>query len=557
MIRQFPIVALIVCLASVVLVPLGFVVINGFQTAAPDGTLHWSLQAWDEAWSQPGIRSAISNTAKRVLVTEAIALPTAVLMTWLLAKYYVPGRRIIDLFMWIAFFLPSIPVVLGWILLLDPQFGLINVAARNLIGIKEGLLDIYSFWGIVFAHLTTRAIAAKYIFLLPAFRNLNGSLEEAAEMRGANRWQIMRTIVLPVMLPAIAIAAVVSIVFSIESFEIELVLGPPTNFYVYSTKIYQLIREDPPQFQIASILSIAILLAMLPLFAAQRALTVRSGAETLGSHFRSEYRPLRAWRWPLFAILFALTVVITVVPLGAMIMGAFMNAFGFFNLADTFTIIHWSRVLNDPLFLDAAWNTVMLGAGAALLGTFISALVAYVSVRTRHGLGGFADLLSWLPAGIPGVILGLGMLWMFLAIPIFRPAYGTVAILVIATALANLTIGVQLIKSNMLQLDRDMEEASAVSGARWSQTFLRIVVPILGQAFITAGILIFAAATRNVSNVALLSTGNNRPLALLQVDYLADGLYESASIVGVFLIFLSVGVALGARSIAGRIGMRV
>jgi iron(III) transport system permease protein len=94
-------------------------------------------------------------------------------MAWLVARTDIPGKKLIDAFCWIAFFLPALPVLMGWILLFDPQFGLANQAVKWLFGLSESPFNIYTFSGIVFAHIATRSIAAKYIFIVPAFSNLD------------------------------------------------------------------------------------------------------------------------------------------------------------------------------------------------------------------------------------------------------------------------------------------------------------------------------------------------------------------------------------------------
>src|SRR5581483_10144034 len=142
--------------------------------------------------------------------------------------------------------------------------------------------------------------------------------------------------------------------------------------------------------------------------------------------------------------------------------------------------------------------------GTALVGMGFYAVLAYVSVRTKFRARGVLDFLTWVPATIPGIVLGLGMLWMFLDTPVFRPLYGTLSVLVIALLINSMTTGVQLIKSNMVQLGFEMEEASAVSGGSWFYTFRRIVVPILAPVLLSVGTLTFIAAARNVANIAML-----------------------------------------------------
>jgi iron(III) transport system permease protein len=234
-----------------------------------------------------------------------------------------------------------------------------------------------------------------------------------------------------------------------------------------------------------------------------------------------------------------------------------MKAFGFFGLDDPYTLAHWRTVLSDAAFLQSTINTFIIGLGAAAVGTTVAALVAYVAVRTRYRLRAVLDVLSWLPASIPGIILGLGFLWMFLTVPLFSPLYGTVGVLIVTVALASLTTGVQLLKTNMLQLGRDLEEASSVAGASWAYTFRRIVVPMLGHALLSVAILIFAVAARNVANVAMIVTARNRPLAMLQVEYMVDGVYEPAAVVGVIIVAITCSVAGMAVLLARRVGLRL
>jgi len=146
------------------------------------------------------------------------------------------------------------------------------------------------------------------------------------------------------------------------------------------------------------------------------------------------------------------------------------------------------------------------------------------------------------------------LLWMFLSIPLLRPLYGTLAVLVIACILASVSTGVQLIKSNMVQLGRELEEASIIAGGSWLYTFRRIILPLLGPVLVSVAMLTFVAAARNVSNVAMLIASDNRPLAMLQVDYMIDGRFEAAAVAGVLIVILTFCVSLVARAIAHRLG---
>jgi iron(III) transport system permease protein len=453
--------------------------------------------------------------------------------------------------------MPTLPVVLGWILLLDPHYGVLNEFLKRALGLSRSPFDIYSFWGIIFAHLMTKAIAIKFIFLVPAFRNISASLEEASCISGASRWYTIRHIVVPVLMPAILITTVLALINSLESFEIELVLGASWNFHVFSTKIYQLMRDDPPQIGMATVLGVSVLAAMLPLIAAQRWFGGRRNYATLNSSFRADPARLRGARWPIFGGVAAFALCLTVVPLAFLVLGTFMKAFGYFNLPQPYTLNHWRLVLHDTQFLNAIVNTLELGLGASLIGCGLGATIAYVCVRTKFRYRSVIDVLTWLPASIPGIILGLGLLSMFLRVPIFTPLYGTVGVLIVAVLFASLTTAVQLIKSNLLQLGADLEEASTLAGGSWFYTFRRIVLPLVGGVLVTVASLIFASATRNVANIAMLVTNQNQPLSMLQLGFMADGIFESAAIVGVITTLLSCGIVGVAFLVGKRFGLRL
>jgi iron(III) transport system permease protein len=547
---------LLLVMGLMVLYPLVLLIYGSLVIEQVDGTKTLGFEMWVTAWQQPGMIQAVTNTFKRVFFTEIIAVPAAVLLAWLVARTDLPGKKLIDNFFWIALFLPSLPVVLGWILLFDPDYGAVNKFFMMHLGFSGPPLDIYSFSGIIFAHLASRSIAAKYIFLVPAFRNFDASLEEASVVAGSGPLATVWRIVIPILMPAVLITVAISLTHSLESFEIELVLGPPTSFYVFSTKMYALIHDNPPLFGAATVLGLSVLVVILPLIVWQQRLIGTRSYVTVTSHFQARVLRLRRLRWPIFGVIAALGLIITATPVTCLMIGTFMNLFGHFELNQVWTTNHWAKVLSDPVLLHALSNTIILAGSAAFVGVLWFAVVAYISVRTRYPARKVLDFVTWLPATLPGIILGLGLLWMFLTVPIFKPLYGTIVVLIIAVMINSVTTGVQLIKSNMVQIGYELEEASFISGASWFYTFRRIVLPVLGPALISVALLTFNSAARNISNIAMIVTGDNRPLSMLQIDYMSDGQYESAAIVGVIIVLLTLGVAMGARAVSRRFGFR-
>ena len=240
------------------------------------------------------------------------------------------------------------------------------------------------------------------------------------------------------------------------------------------------------------------------------------------------------------------------VPLFALTAGTFLKFFGIFYIDEPWTTEHWRGAFDSPSFKGALGNTIRLALATALIALVMFTLLAYIIVRTRLRGRGILDFLTWMPSIIPGVVLGLGYLWVFLYTPLLREVYGTVWILVIVTVLASMTLGVQILKTGMAQIGHELEEASAASGATFGQTLRRVLVPLISPTLVVVGLTAFAATASATSHVALLSTSGNQPLSILQLNLMADSAYGPASVISIVLLVLTVGAAVVARLLGYR-----
>jgi len=538
-----------------VLYPAGVIIFSSFEVPGKNLVSGLSLQGWKIAFSDPAILSAIWNTLTVTLARQAIALPIAVLLAWIIARTDVPCATTLEFLFWLGYFLPPLPVTMGWILLLDPDYGLLNQWLIQLPWVSKAPLNIYSFWGIVWAHLTTSTIAVEVMLLTPAFRNMDATLEEASLVSGAGVIRTLRKIIVPLMTPIMGVVLLLGIVHSLQAFELELVLGFPFRFYVFSTQIYWLLNQQPPQFAAATALGSAILFLMVPLVVFYRQGIARRSFATVGGRYKGQKRSLGKWRWPVFASLLAVASVITIIPLLFLTLASFMARFGYFNVPRPWTVIHWSRVIEDSVFLQSLKNTLVLAGATALASVVLFTLIAYIIIRTRFVGRAALDTVSWLPSTLPGIILGLGLLSVFLGTPFLRPLYGSMFLLVIATVISSMTLGVQVIKSALTQLAVELEEAAKVAGGSAWNSFYDIILPIITPSLLLVGTLSFITAARSVSIVALIATSHTRPLSLLQLDFLVESRYESAAVIGIIVVALTTGVVLMARLIGLRTGI--
>ena len=540
--------------ALCVVFPLVLVALQSLQVAPPGQPARYGLDGWRAALGEPGLRGALVNTFTVTFVRQLLSLPLAVLVAWLLARTDLPGRSWIEFAFWAAFFLPPFTVTLSWILLLDPEYGLVNTWLAKLPFAGGRPFNIYSFWGIVWVHIITGSLTVKVILLTPAFRNMNASFEEASRVAGAGGLRTALRITVPVMAPAILSVLLLGTMVSLQTFEVEQVLGLPFRFFVFSTTIYDLLVTRVPRYDAATALSVLILAGMLPLVFAQQWLTRGRRYTTVTGQFQSRVHALGAWRAPAMLLALGLVLLVLGVPVVFALLGTFMKLFGFFHIPDPWTLENWTTVLGDEQFLRSLHNTLVLAVSTAVVTIVVHSLIAYIIVRTRYVGRRLLDFVSWLPFTVPGIILGLALLWLFLGVGILRPLYGTTAVLVIAGVIAGMPLGVQIIKSGLMQLGGELEEASRIAGASWWATYRRIVLRLMAPTLLAVGMITFVGAARNIGNFALLTTSANRPLSMLQLDYVAQRKFEEAVVVACIIMFVSLAGALVARLLGLRGG---
>lgn len=544
--------------ALVVVTPLVWTLFSSFVLSKPWEPVVYGLGGWRAAIASPGILESIYYTFSLAITRQLIALVLGVLLAWLLARTDIPGKGWLEFMFWLSFFMPALPSTLGWILAFDPKVGMVNAWLRKLPFIDGPVFNIYSFWGIVWAHLTTTALGIKVMLLTPAFRNMDAALEEASRSTGATMLTTLRRVVIPIMAPAILVTTILGLIRSLEAFEIELILGVRVGIDVYSTKIHHMIEYDPyGDMAPASALGSFFLILLLAMVVLNRLYIGGREYTTVTGRFSSRIIPLARWRYPAFFMVAAVVFLITVIPMAFLLMGTFMTVFGFFDIPDPWTLDHWRAVLDDTGFLRALTNTFLVGMGSSVVGVIFCSLLGYIIVRSRFAGRAVLDFVSWLPWSIPGILLGFGLLWTFLNTPLLKSLHGTAYLLMIAIIIKSMPFGVQFMKTVMLQLGNELEEASRVCGGSWLRTYVRIVLPLSVPMLLVVALLIFNSAARDISTLILLGSANSKTLSLLMLDWLkGSASTEKAMVVGVIIVGLVVLTAIVARIVGGRMVVR-
>ena len=548
-------ISLLIFLALVMGAPLLFLLSGSFNLAAPGEVAIYGVDNWIRAFTDAGTLSALWMSFLLATVRLIPAMLLSVLFAWLIARTDMPGGRFIETVCWFAYFVPDFPLVLAWILLLDPNFGFLSALARNLPFADGALFNPYSFWGIVWVHTSTGGIWFKVMLLAPVFRRLGATLEEAARVAGAGTGTMLWRITLPVLAPMILAVAVLSFIRGLQSFNTELLLGTPAGIYVYSTKIYDFLQREPRAYGEATALGSVFLLVLAILLgfywkylSGNKKFTV-----VTGQGYSTTRVKLGRWRKVALAVCLIYVAVMMLLPLMFLVIGSFMRRYGFFNIAAPFTLNHWQNLLNDPIFLVALKNSLIIASVTAVGGVLLYSTLAYLLVSRRAVVAPILESLAWIPHVLPGILLGLGVLWLFLATPLRFLFYGTLWGIAFALILADAPVTTQAFKAGLLQLGGDLEEAARVTGASWFYTYRRVLLPLLAPIAAAVGLMNFGSALTSISTPVLLYSHESRPLALLLLEYSFTGELERAAALG-----LLVTVIIGAMMLIGRkIGLQL
>ncbi|MFN0071400.1 MAG: ABC transporter permease [Chloroflexota bacterium] len=533
-------------------VPLFQLFIASFKTST-EADAAFTLNNYVRAFSDPTTYELLWTTVTLAALRVGIALVIGIFLAWIVARTDTPGRRFIEVLIWIKFFTPPLPMIVAWILIAG-RTGLLNTALQDLGLIRDPLFNITSYWGIVFIS-TLQFAAFIFLLVLPAFQAMDATLEDSARITGASNFHILKDITVPLVLPAVLGAAFYTFIIALESFETELILGTPARVYVLSTQIFVLAEQYPSDLPRATALSSVFLLAILGVIALQMRMSKGKSFTTVsGSTYSTRVTPLGPWRWLTFGICLLYFAISTVLPFIVLVLGTFMKGWGLWG-PNAFTLKHWEISLGDPRLMSAITNTIFLGILVGLGGTALCALAAYVIVRTKFIGANALELITWAPRVAPAPVLAIAFLWTYIGPDIFRPLIGTVWMLALVLIVNSIPLGARVASGAMHQISASLEEASWVAGSNWPRTFVRIILPLLAPSLLSSFVLLFLLASRNLSLILFFYGPESRVLASMVWENWSGSTPERALVAGLILMAISMAALAVALLIRRRTGL--
>jgi iron(III) transport system permease protein len=516
-------------------------VVDGF------GVFDLSLANFITVLGNPNVHGALANSLIACTGGTALAVVIGLAFSWIVVRTNTPWRGFVAAASLIPLFVPPLVAGVAWSILGSPRSGLINtmLAWAGL----DWRIDLYSMAGLI---LVFGMYYAPYIYLFTAsaLRNMDPSLEEAAEIAGIGPVRTLFTITFPLIAPAIISGMLLSFIVMLGIYGIPAVLGAPANISVLTTYIFKLTNWSPPLYSTAAAVAIILMVVTGALvLLQQRVLAGRSFTTVAGKAFRPRVVELGPWRWLTLALALLYLFTVVVLPTLALIVAAFRR-FLFIPTAGSlfemrhYSLVHFEAVFDNPLTMRSIWNTMEVGLMTALLGGLIAFAIGYTVHRSSAPARRAIDLVATLPVAIPGLVIGVAYLWAWIGLP--GGLYGTIWILTLAFVARFMPDTMKSLSTSFLQIHRELEEAAWICGKGRIGTIRTIVLPLARPGTVAAMTLLFILAIRELGSSLFLYTSDTMVMAVLLLDYYEGGntgKTAAFSLVQTALLALLIGVA--------------
>lgn len=544
-----------------VVIPLAMVIWTSLKLERPGEAgffdLSFSLANYVRAFGSRDFWQATWNTLGFALVSTALSFGLGTFLAWVVHRTNTPFARLIGVITLGRIIIPGILITVSWILLASPSIGILNRFLEALTGLSP-ILNIYSFWGMVWVHSLEMTPLA-YLLLSAALQSMDPRLEEASAVAGAGHGSTLRKISLPLALPAVGAAVMLLLIYTIEAFEVPLLLAGRAHFRVYTTEIYFNTARTPTDWGLSGAYSVAILI-LCAVFLAVYFRLVRHGERyqtVTGKDFRPRRIDLGRWRYFASAVSLSLVFLITGLPFLVMLYASLLRRYQppSFEVLQGMGLSNYREILDDPAYsIDPLWNSTLVGLGSATAVMLLVSVMSYFVHKTRMRGRKLIDFFGFAPVAMPSVVLGTAFLWFYLLVPL--PVLGTLTIIALAYVTRYMAVALRFVSTSMLQIHSELEEAAAVAGGEWWRNFCRIYLPLLRPGLMAGWFWVMVHAYRELTIALMLARSSNRTAAVIIYDLWENGSFPQLSAFGVLIFGLLIVLVLIGQTIGKRFGVQ-
>lgn len=465
----------------------------------------------------------------------AIALGSV--LAWLMVRSDLPCKRFFSLAVIIPYMIPSWCKSQAWLSMF--KTARLGGAPGFMASLGFNVPDWLAYGPVaIIIVLTLHYYAYTYLLVSAALNSINSELEEMGEIQGAGKAMILRRITLPLVLPAMLSAVILTFSKAIGTFGTINYLGSPVQYYTLSSQLYMNSKSLNTQTAFAMAI-IMICIASVAVFINQKLIGARKSYATIGGKGgRSTLIGLgRVGRPVITAILFVFFAVGIIMPILILIMESCMLKEGTYSLSN-FTLHYWigdpdpkimegmPGIFKNPDFIKALLNSARLTLVNGIFGTIFGQILGYICAKGRGKFHGkLVEQLVFIPYLIPSVAFGGIYLSMFsqpqtlFGVTLVPSLYGTFTLLTLVSVVKHLPFASRAGTSNMLQISGELEEAATIEGAGFFKRFVKIVFPLSKGGFISGFMLIFVSIMKELDLIILIMTPTTSTLPYLAFQY--------------------------------------
>ena len=513
---------MVIVLTLLIIPPIGMLVFSSFRATAdklPFEATDYTFANYIKVFTSTVTYRLLLNTAWFAVGTITVAMGLAVVFAWFLERTDLPFRRLLFVLILAPMGMPVIITTMASILLANPVNGLFNLMLRSLLGLKgPGPINVYSIPGMILV-TALNFVPVMYIMISGVFSRVDPSFEEAGRTSGAGAWVTMRRISMPLLSPAILAAVIFYLVRCIEVFETPAMLGLQKGIFVFSTGIYYAVNPLTgfPNYGIASAYGMVLLIAAVVLiyFYGRYVRHAERFATVTGRGYRPRLIDLGRWKFIPVVTMIGYFVFTVATPLLILVWTSLAPPYSdiSFGSLSLLNMEAYREMLNYKELMVAGKNTVIIATATAAISMLLVTLGSWLSARGGIRGAWLPDRLAFIVIGVPGVVLGLALIFIYASLPI--PLYGTLWIIVLALVTTCLPFGTRLMTAAFLQIHRELEEAAATSGAGLRSTFFRIVLPLLWPSFARGFLWSFVRSMRETTIPLMLYAVGNQTFAVV------------------------------------------
>jgi iron(III) transport system permease protein len=524
---------LILVLLVLILPPVIYLIRSSLQEIEFDGSFGaFTLDHYRALIETDGLLSVVSTTAAYAAGSAVVALILGGVQAWIVERTDTPLRGLVMIVSIVSLGIPSVLYTISFLLLLG-KTGPLNQSLMALTGATDPPFNVYSLPGMIMIQ-GIEYTPLCFLLLSSVFRSTDASFEEASMMSGAGIGTTFRRITLKLVTPGIAALLILIFIRAFEAFETPALVGLPGRVHVMTNDIYQTMLDIPPNYGEASAFSVVMLVIMVFLLRlyANFSRNAEKYQTISGKGFRPRVMRIGRWRWLTTAVLVLLFLLLIALPVGITLWVSLVPYYDGINAEalSRFSLMNYRTVVFETSFSSALSNTFILGMATATLVAAFTTLASWLAVRRQPGAW-LLDQLASAPLVFPAIVLAVAFLQFVLNVPL--ALYGTLISIVIASMVQFMPFGMRYSYAGVLQIHRELEEASALSGARTATTFLRVVVPLVAPAVVTCWLFVFLMVSKAVSIPLLLAGPNSQVVAVTMFEMWQNGVAPELAALGI------------------------